>query len=251
MINNSFSLRNKTILITGASSGIGFECAKVFVQNGAKIIACGRNEDRLKELISLLADDGKSTYRVIDFCNAIEIESLVNQLETIDGLVHSAGIVSLAPLKFYKKDLMDNIRSINYDSILFLLNSLVKKKKIASGGAIVNVSSIAGLFGMKGNGIYAGTKGALIAITKVWANELSNMKIRVNCVAPGMVRTAITEASIKLLGTEAISEDEKKYPLGYGEPVDVANTIAFLLMDASRWITGQTIVLDGGRTSII
>jgi NAD(P)-dependent dehydrogenase (short-subunit alcohol dehydrogenase family) len=104
---------------------------------------------------------------------------------------------------------------------------------------------------MKGNGIYAASKGALISISKVWANELAVNKIRINCVSPGMVKTEITNKSIENLSIEVIQEDEKKYPLGYGEAIQVANPIIFLLSDASSWITGQNLVLDGGRTSII
>ena len=113
------------------------------------------------------------------------------------------------------------------------------------------VSSVAGIFGMKGNGIYAASKGALIAISKVWANEFAVSKTRVNCVSPGMVKTEITSKSIENLSLEVIQEDEKKYPLGYGTPEQVADPIVFLLSDASSWITGQNLVLDGGRTSTI
>ena len=104
---------------------------------------------------------------------------------------------------------------------------------------------------MKGNGIYAASKGALIAISKVWASEFSSNRIRVNCVSPGMVKTEITNKSIDDLSLEVIQQDEKKYPLGYGEAIQVANPIIFLLSEASSWITGQNLILDGGRTSTI
>jgi NAD(P)-dependent dehydrogenase (short-subunit alcohol dehydrogenase family) len=157
----------------------------------------------------------------------------------------------LAPAKFYSEELMNEMRSINFDSIVYLINLIFKKKKINKASSIVLVSSIAGLFGMKGNGIYAASKGALIAISKVWASEFAASKTRVNCVSPGMVKTEITSKSIEDLSLEVIQQDEKKYPLGYGDPVQVANPIVFLLSEASSWITGQNIVLDGGRTSTI
>jgi NAD(P)-dependent dehydrogenase (short-subunit alcohol dehydrogenase family) len=176
---------------------------------------------------------------------------VVNQLDKIDGIVHSAGIVSLAPAKFYTDELMNSMRIINYDAIVKLVHLVSKNKKLNKKSSIVLLSSISGFFGMKGNGIYAGTKGALIAISKVWAYEFSGSGTRVNCVSPGMVKTEITERSIQDLSLEVIQLDEKKYPLGYGEPAQVANPIVFLLSEASSWITGQNIVLDGGRTACI
>jgi NAD(P)-dependent dehydrogenase (short-subunit alcohol dehydrogenase family) len=178
-------------------------------------------------------------------------ERLVSGIANIDGLVHSAGIVMLAPLKFIKEDIMDRIYEVNYKSVVLLMQTLVKQKRINKAASIVFVSSVAGLFGMKGNGMYAGTKGALMAAANVFANELASQKVRVNCVAPGMVRTAITTESINQLSAEVIAADEAKYPLGYGDPEDVAQPIAFLLSAASKWVTGQTLVLDGGRTSVI
>jgi NAD(P)-dependent dehydrogenase (short-subunit alcohol dehydrogenase family) len=181
----------------------------------------------------------------------IYIKAIVESIENIDGIVHAAGIVSLAPVKFYSEELMNEMRSINFDSIVYLVNLIFKKKKINKGSSIVLISSIAGLYGMKGNGIYAASKGALIAISKVWASEFATSKTRVNCVSPGMVKTEITAKSIENLSLEVIQEDEKKYPLGYGDSVQVANPIVFLLSEASSWITGQNIILDGGRTSTI
>jgi NAD(P)-dependent dehydrogenase (short-subunit alcohol dehydrogenase family) len=196
-------------------------------------------------------NSARHTYVTGDITNQSDIQVLLNSLPNLDGLVHCAGIVSLAPLKFIKVEVMDNIYNVNYRSIILLLQSIVKQKKINKEASIVFVSSIAGLFGMKGNGMYAGTKGALISATKVFANELAGLKIRVNCVAPGMVKTAITEETINQLSAEVIAIDEAKYPLGYGAPEDVANPICFLLSHGSKWITGQTLILDGGRTCVI
>lgn len=249
-MNKYFDLSNKTFLVTGASSGIGYSTCLAIDSMGGNVIAIGRNEANLKTLLSELKGKNNS-YLVLDLNQKENVEILVQNIPQIDGIVHSAGIVELAPLKFYNLELMDKIRWINYDFIVLLISQIVKKKKINKPGSIVLVSSIAGLFGMKGNGIYAGTKAALIGISKVLANELSLMKINVNCVAPGMVKTKITEESIEKLSKETIELDEKKYPLGYGYPEDVANSIVFLLSPASKWITGQTLVLDGGRTSTI
>ncbi|WP_244950708.1 SDR family NAD(P)-dependent oxidoreductase [Pedobacter suwonensis] len=217
---------------------------------GATVIASGRNEDNLRKLIGELKA-GDHSYIRADITQASDRSKILDSIPSIDGFVHSAGVVMLAPLKFIKEETMDTIYNVNYKSVVLLLQGMVKAKKINKGASLVLVSSVAGLFGMKGNGMYAGTKGALISATKVFANELAAQKIRVNCIAPGMVRTAITEETINTLSAEVVAMDEAKYPLGYGEPEDVASPIAFLLSPASKWITGQTIVLDGGRTAII
>ncbi|MFC1224268.1 SDR family NAD(P)-dependent oxidoreductase [Pedobacter sp. BG31] len=245
-----FSLQGLRILVTGGSSGIGYQTCKTIAQMGATVIASGRNEDNLRKLIGELKA-GDHSYIRADITQASDRSKILDSIPSIDGFVHSAGVVMLAPLKFIKEETMDTIYNVNYKSVVLLLQGMVKAKKINKGASLVLVSSVAGLFGMKGNGMYAGTKGALISATKVFANELAAQKIRVNCIAPGMVRTAITEETINTLSAEVVAMDEAKYPLGYGEPEDVASPIAFLLSPASKWITGQTIVLDGGRTAII
>ncbi|MDQ8013469.1 MAG: SDR family oxidoreductase [Flavobacterium nitrogenifigens] len=246
---NPFDLSGKKILVTGASSGIGFETCRAIVRQGGTFIAVARRVDFLEKLIEECGN--QNSFIAADLSQMDDIKAIVDAIENIDGIVHSAGIVSLAPVKFYSEQLMNEMRSINFDSITYLVNLIFKKKKINKGSSIVLVSSVAGLFGMKGNGIYAATKGALIAISKVWANEFAVSKTRVNCVSPGMVKTEITSKSIENLSLEVIQEDEKKYPLGYGTPEQVADPIVFLLSDASSWITGQNLVLDGGRTSTI
>lgn len=246
---NPFDLSGKKILVTGASSGIGFETCRAIVRQGGTFIAVARRVDFLEKLIEECGS--QNSFIAADLSQMDDIKAIVDAIENIDGIVHSAGIVSLAPVKFYSEQLMNQMRSINFDSITYLVNLIFKKKKINKGSSIVLVSSVAGIFGMKGNGIYAASKGALIAISKVWANEFAVSKTRVICVSPGMVKTEITSKSIENLSLEVIQEDEKKYPLGYGTPEQVADPIVFLLSDASSWITGQNLVLDGGRTSTI
>ncbi len=246
---NRFDLNNKLFLVTGASSGIGYETCKTICKMNGRVIAVARRGELLEKLVSELGPG--NSFFAADIINSEELTNLVAHIEPIDGLVHAAGIVKLAPLKFYNEALMDEIRKVGYDSIVHLMNMLVKNKKLNKESSVVMVSSIGGMFGSKANGIYAGVKGALLAISRVWANELAANRIRVNCVAPGMVRTAIADTFADQVSDEAVSVDEKKYPLGYGEPQDVAYPIAFLLSDGAKWITGSTLVIDGGRTVTI
>lgn len=245
-----FKLTGKTFLVTGASSGIGRETCKRICQQGGSFIATARREELLK---SLVEDCKKESNKFIlaDLSKDNDIEDLVTNTENIDGIIHCAGIVSLAPAKFYTNSMLNSMRAINYDSVIKIINLLIRNKKLNKESSIVLVSSISALYGMTGNGIYAGTKGALLSISKVWATEFAKSKIRVNCVSPGMVRTDITERSIEDLSLEVIQQDEKKYPLGYGNPTQVADPIVFLLSQASSWITGQNLILDGGRTACI
>jgi NAD(P)-dependent dehydrogenase (short-subunit alcohol dehydrogenase family) len=247
---NKFSLENKIILVSGATSGIGLELCRQIVANGGNFIGLGRNTSVLQNYIeenNLV----QSKAVVADFTNEESILASLETVEKIDGYVHSAGIVQNNPIQFFNKELYDQIRTVNLDSSLIILSQLLKKKKFNKPASVVFVSSISGMYGMKGNGIYGITKSSLNIMAKTYANELAGKKIRVNAVAPGMVNTQITLDANDFLSEEVINEDKKKYPLGYGEPEDVALPIVFLLSDASKWITGQVMVLDGGRTAII
>ena len=247
---NKFSLENKIILVSGANSGIGLELCKQIVANGGNFIGLGRNTSVLQHYI----DENNLEYSkavVADLTNEESILATLENVEKIDGYVHSAGIVQNNPIQFFNKELYDQIRTVNLDSSLIILSQLLKKKKFNKPASVVFVSSISGMYGMKGNGIYGITKSSLNIMAKTYANELAGKKIRVNAVAPGMVNTQITLDANDFLSEEVINEDKKKYPLGYGEPEDVALPIVFLLSDASKWITGQVMVLDGGRTAII
>lgn len=247
---NPFSLQNKTILVTGATSGIGLEVCKQIHLAGGNFIGLGRNTNVLEQYI-LEHKINNSSSKTVDVSDTQSIINLIESIDKIDGFVHSAGIVENNPIQFFNNDLYEKIRSVNLDSVLVFLSQLLKKKKFNKPASIVFVSSISGLYGMKGNGLYGITKASLSIMAKTYANELSSKKIRVNTVAPGMVNTQITLDASAFLSDDVINEDKKKYPLGYGEPEDVALPIVFLLSDASRWITGQDLVLDGGRTAII
>jgi NAD(P)-dependent dehydrogenase (short-subunit alcohol dehydrogenase family) len=250
MTNSPFSLAGKTILVTGASSGIGYETCKLIVQLGGNIIGVARREQLLKDLIDQPGFEN-SSYIVADLSNEDDIMNVATKVGEIDGLVHSAGSPKVVPVRYYKLEELEWLTRINYYSVVMLVNYLLKKKKIKKDASLVMVASLAGSFGTKGLGFYAGTKASVAAISRVWANELSSMGIRVNCVSPGMVRTDIKDHMENELSAEMLSIDESKYPLGYGETIEVAAPVAFLLSSASSWISGQNIIIDGGRSIVL
>lgn len=244
---NPFSLEGKNILITGASSGIGrsaaIECSKM----GARVIATARNEERLIETLSLLEGEGHQ-YIVCDLTNEESVDRLVAGLSDIQGLVSNAGVSMLVPIQFINKDYLSSVLDVNTFAPILLLQKLLKNKKIKKGSSIVFTSSISGLGTCAvGSSMYAASKGAISAFIRCAALELAPRNIRVNAVCPAMVDT-------DLLGLLPISEDEKKqnlkdYPLGrLGNPSDVAHAMVYLLSDASSWVTGDNLVIDGGLT---
>ena len=244
-MDNPFSLSGKTILVTGASSGIGRQTCVSIAGMGGAVIASARNEERLNETFSMMPS---GNHRIIkaDLSDSAEFETLVNDIEKIDGIVHSAGIAGLIPHKFYKKDSLRHFNEINYEAPVLLTSSLLKNRKVVGGSSIIFISSISSQIGIIGWGPYSGTKGALMAITKVLALELAEKKIRVNCISPGLVKTSLYEDPQLQKDLEVGTQ---LHPLGLGRPEDVANACVFLLSDASRWITGSDLIIDGGYTA--
>lgn len=246
-MNNPFDLKDKTFLVTGASSGIGFEICKTIDAMNGRFIAVARREDHLKALLEGCAPD-RHQYVTADLTETEDLDKVVASFSTIDGLVHCAGAAKFLPLRFYNFDVFRELQKLNVDSVMYLLNSICKKRKLNKASSIVLVSSLGALLGTKAGGFYGAVKAELLALSKVWANELSIYGTRANCVAPGIVETDLVVAAYERLSSEEVEADKKKYPLGYGTPTDVAHPVAFLLSDASKWITGQTIIIDGGRT---
>ncbi len=251
MKDSNFSLIDKTILVTGATSGIGLEICKQITIAGGNFIGIGRNIEKLQNYIDYneLKQSKAVKYDLIDLKN---IHLLVSELNTkIDGFVHSAGIAHVSPMYFFNYSDYENIRKINLDCVLVIMSELLKKKKINKKSSVVFLSSISSIRGAKGNGLYAITKSALDTISKVYSNELSSKYIRVNTIQPGMVETDMAMQAENVLSKEVMDIDRSKYPLGYGETKDIALPVVFLLSNASKWITGQSIVIDGGRTSFL
>lgn len=247
MMYNPYTLEGKTILITGASSGIGrataIECSKM----GAKVIITGRNEERLKETLSELVGGGHE-YIIADLSNQLDLDRLVDQAPNINGLVNNAGLNIVGLVPFIKSDDLLKIMSANLNAPILLTHRFIKKKKISKEGSIVFTSSIGKQVVAPGNSMYAATKGGLSAFMKNAALELGAKNIRCNAVLPGMVETPLK------LGKSTITEEQweinrQLYPLKrFGTPEDIAYAIIFLLSDASAWITGTELVIDGGRS---
>lgn len=250
MTKNPFSLEGKTILITGASSGIGQGCALMAAQMGAKVIVCGRNEERLKETISQMQGEGHSTFAG-ELTDQSVIEKLVAEIPSLNGVVFSAGISMTAPFTFSTREKFNKVFDVNFFSPIEILRLLVKKKKLANEASVVFISSVGGNFGFSvGNGIYGASKAALNSMSRLCSLELAPKKIRVNSICPGMVATPLVEGFSENITQEDIQKDMDFYPLKrYGKPEDIAGGVVYLLSDAASWVTGQAICIDGGITA--
>ncbi|MCF0159001.1 MAG: SDR family oxidoreductase [Veillonella sp.] len=245
---NPFSLEGKTILVTGASSGIGkataIECSKM----GAKLIICGRDEERLEQTLKSLEGDGHKTF-IGDLTNQDTIEDLVSSITNVNGVVLSAGKGLTLPFNFSTREKFDNIFNINFFSPIELLRLLNKKKKIANNGSVVVIISIGGTGRFSvGNSIYGASKAALNSMVHFCAQELAGKLIRINGICPGMVETPLIRKGT--LSDEQLKEDMSHYPLKrYGQPEDIAMGAIYLLSDAATWVTGHSLVIDGGITT--
>ena len=244
---NPFSLENKTILVTGASSGIGkaiaIECSKM----GAQVVITGRNEQRLQETYGQL-EGTQPACIIADLIKKEDIETLANQIDGLNGLVNCAGLTIPKPFKFLQEEDIQEVMTVNFYAPLLLTQLLVKKKKLQKASSIVFISSISGTkVSYIGNSIYSASKGAINGICKGLALELASQQIRVNTVIPGMVETNIVSGGE--VTQEQMETDKKKYPLKrYGKPEEVAYAVVYLLSDASSWVTGSNLLIDGGYT---
>ena len=244
---NPFSLENKTVLVTGASSGIGrsiaIECSKM----GASVIITARNEVRLRETLLQMHGNNHLTI-VADLCNQNELSLLIEKIPTIDGLVNCAGLLKTLPFQFINIDSLAEVMSVNFTAPTILSAQLVKKKKLIKNSSVVFISSISGVMcAGGGNSMYSASKGAINGMMKNMALDLAHKDIRVNSVNPGMVETHIYDAGT--ISPEQLEEDKKRYPLKrYGKPEEIAYAVVYLLSDASQWVTGSSFIIDGGYT---
>lgn len=244
---NPFSLKDKTILITGASSGIGMATAVECSRMGARVVITARNEERLINTLNLLSGDGHS-YFVGDMTEDVALDNLVDLLPALDGVVNNAGVTKTVPVQFIKKKAIDDILSVNTVAPILLTQQLTKKKKIRQGGSIVFTSSISGIYcSSVASSLYSTSKGAINGFIKGVALDLAPRGIRVNSVNPGMIDTNIYSEGF--ITKEQLELDMLKYPLKrYGKPEEVAYAIIYFLSDASKWVTGSNLLIDGGYT---
>lgn len=248
---NPFSLDNKSILITGASSGIGRSTATECSRLGARVFITGRNEERLEKTWNDLDHSASAHGKyILDLTDEGAINEMVEGIPNIDGLVHSAGITKTLPVQFCDSKNMQDIFNVNFFAPVALTRLLLKKKKLNRNSSIVFISSIDGpITGHVGNAIYSSTKGAVSAVVKNMAVELAAKNIRVNAVLPGQIETPLIHNTG--ISDEQLIADKNLYPLKrYGEPREVALAIIYFLSDASMFTTGAGLVIDGGFTLI-
>lgn len=244
---NPYSLEGKNILVTGASSGIGrasaIECSKL----GARVVLTARNEERLKETLSAMEGDNHLVIPC-DLSDEGSIDNLVVSIPEIQGLLNNAGFTKTLPIQFISGADLSSILGVNTVAPILLLQKLLKKKKLKKDSSVVFTSSMAGMgHSSVGNAMYSASKGAISSFVRCAAKELAPKGIRVNAVCPAMVDTGILGAGT--ISNEQLEENKKRYPLGrFGKPEEIAWAIIYLLSDASAWVTGDNLILDGGAS---
>ena len=243
---NPYTLAAKTVLITGASSGIGrataIECAKL----KATCVLCGRNELRLQETLNSLEGNGHIAISA-DLLTDEGIRTIVEKTPVLDGVVCNAGINLMSPIHFLKSEELDIVFRTNTLAPMALINALLRKKRINSQASLVFTSSMDAVNPDAGSSAYAASKAALASFMRSCAKELAPRKIRSNAIQPGLVETSMMHNGFV---TDEDLEKHKEYYLlkRYAQPEEIAWSIIYLLSDASRFVTGSILTIDGGAT---
>lgn len=241
---NNFSLIGKTILVTGASSGIGKAIAIACAEQGANVVLTGRNVLGLNDTLSLMSGEGHIVI-LTDLMIAEQRSALVEQVPELDGLVQCAGVMNRVPCKSIGQEDIDSVFAPNVEAPILLQAELLQERKIKKGASIVYMASIAPRSAETGNALYSASKAAIIAYAKCLSLELAPRQIRVNCISPAMVWT---DLALSGATKEELEQDQATYPLKrYGKPEDVANAAVYLLSEASSWMTGSTVEITGGK----
>lgn len=247
------SLSNQRVLVTGASSGLGRAIAQTCAQAGATIVACGRDESRLAETVEHLPGLGHGL-EVIDLLSTGSVVDWMKEVAArhgpINGVVHSAGVLVTKPLRMISETDWERSWKLNVMVGANLVRGLHQKDVKGPDASVVFLSSVMALVGQPGQSVYGATKGALAAMTRSLALEYARDLTRINCVAPAVVDTPMTDKLRNGMLPEAFEQIVKMHPLGLGRPNDVGNAVAFLLSPLARWITGTTLVVDGGYTAL-
>lgn len=244
---NPFALVGKTVLVTGASSGIGQATAIEAARLGAKVVITGRNADRLQQTFGQLEGSGHLMVTA-DLTCPDDLNRLVGQSPELNGLVLCAGVGLTLPFNFCTREKFNEMFEVNYFAPVEFLRLLSRKKKILKAGSVVFIASIGGTTGFSnGNAIYGATKAGIVSTMKFCAIEMAPRNVRVNAVSPGMVETPLIHRTNRT--EEELAKDMARYPLRrYGRPEDIAHGVVYLLSDASSWVTGHSLVIDGGVT---
>jgi NAD(P)-dependent dehydrogenase (short-subunit alcohol dehydrogenase family) len=244
-------LTGKTILVTGASSGLGREISILVSELGGKLVLVGRNENELEETLKRMTGKG----HIVEPFDLNDIDAIPKWLKglcvktgPLKGLVHSAGIANTLGINLLNQKRINAIMNINFNAAVALTKAFKQKHIAENESSVVYLASVAALKGEPGLSIYSASKGALISLCRALAIELAPFKIRVNCVVPGHILTEMGEKTSRVIPPEQFAALQNKHLLGFGSPIDVANAVAFLLSDTGKWITGTKLIVDGGYT---
>ena len=252
MTANPLSMHGRTVLVTGASSGIGRDAAILLSELEAQVVLAGRDRARLEETQGRMQGSG---HRVEAFDLAVAdaipewIRQIAQQTGPLHGLVHCAGLNQVIPLRMMTQAKVESLMRLNVTSAMMLVKGFRQKGCAAKGGSVVLLSSVAGMAGQPAISGYSATKAAVIGFTRSAALEVAPEGLRVNCIAPGYVATEMGEHLREQLPPGQDEVIARMHPLGIGTARDVAHAIAFLRADTARWITGTTLVVDGGYTA--
>jgi NAD(P)-dependent dehydrogenase (short-subunit alcohol dehydrogenase family) len=253
--NNQFDLTGKTILITGSSSGIGQACAKVLSDQGAKLILLGRDIGRLIQTREMCSDSEKHVIVSLDFLDlkeedAFALDTILKEHSPVSGLIHAAGVSPTIPFKTLKQQQILEVFHLNLFSVIDLIQKVLKRGiRSENGISIVLISSVLSETGEKGKSLYGMTKSSLVALVKSLALEYAGNQFRFNAISPGVVNSPLSKKSLYRQNEEAMKAVIQQHPLGLGETEDVANAALYLISDASKWVTGTNLVVDGGYLS--
>lgn len=247
------NIRDRRFLITGAASGIGKATTQILANLGAELILVDYNEEGLHQFIKQQSSD-KLHPLVLDLSEPEQIrpaiENAVKKYGKLNGMAHIAGIPYITPLKAIQREKADKLYRVNQYAAVELIKAFASNKIHSNdGGSAVLISSVYGVVGSAANVAYAMTKAAIIGITKALSIELAPKRIRVNCIAPGFIKTKMMEENSFRFDDEYMQRLNNLHPLGLGEAEDIANGVVFLLSDMSKWMTGAVMNIDGGFTA--